>query len=121
MSTKEELSQEQRMGLRIFERAISVKDAEIFISPLSDTVYIEVEDIYLILDNSDVQIINGKFQYDLHYTEKLRIYLRRRVFNVLESRRAKIEERIKFKSDRTLNSILDEVEQIREAHNSRED
>ena len=105
------------MGLRIFERAISVKDAEIFFSPLSDTIYIEVEEIYLILDNLGLQVINGKFQYDIHYNDRSFAALKNRVFNVLESRRVKIEKRIKFKSDHTLHSILDEVDHIREVHN----
>lgn len=115
--TRDVLTQEQKMGLRIFERAISVKDAEIFFSPLSDTIYIEVEEIYLILDNSGLQVINGKFQYDIHYNDRPFSALKNRVFNVLESRRVKIEKRIKFKSDHTLHSILDEVDHIREVHN----
>jgi hypothetical protein len=115
--TREELTEEQKKGIRIFERMVSVKDAEIFLSPLSDTIYIEVDDIYLILDHLDLQVINGKFQYDIPYTDKERRKFRSRVFNILEARRAKIEEKIKNKSNHTLDSILDEVGQIREIHN----
>ena len=61
---KQELSNEQRMGIRIFERAVTINDADIFMSPLSDSIYIEIKDIYLILDGNDLQIINGKYQYD---------------------------------------------------------
>jgi hypothetical protein len=96
---------------------VSIKDAEIFLSPLSDTIYIEVDDIYLILDHLDLQVINGKFQYDIPYTDKERRKFRSRVFHILEARRAKIEEKIKNKSNHTLDSILDEVGQIREIHN----
>jgi hypothetical protein len=115
--TREELTEEQKKGIRIFERMVSIKDAEIFLSPLSDTIYIEVDDIYLILDHLDLQVINGKFQYDIPYTDKERRKFRSRVFNILEARRAKIEEKIKNKSNHTLDSILDEVGQIREIHN----
>jgi hypothetical protein len=115
--TREELTEEQKKGIRIFERMVSVKDAEIFLSPLSDTIYIEVDDIYLILDHLDLQVINGKFQYDIPYTDKERRKFRSRVFHILEARRAKIEEKIKNKSNHTLDSILDEVGQIREIHN----
>lgn len=118
--SKDELSDVQKKGIRIFERMVSVKDAEIFLSPLSDTIYVEVDDIYLILDNFDMQVINGKFQYDIQYTDKERSRFRNRIFDILESRREELEKKIKTKSNRTLDSIIQEVEEIRNIHNSRE-
>jgi hypothetical protein len=116
----EQLSDSQKMGVRIFERTLSIENAEILVSPLSDSIYVEVNDIYLILERNDLQIINGKFQYDLRYSDNIRMKLLNKVFGVLERRRIQVEKRIKAKSDRTLNSILDEVEQIRESHNNKE-
>lgn len=116
----EQLSDSQKMGVRIFVRTLSIEDAEILVSPLSDSIYVEVNDIYLILERNDLQIINGKFQYDLRYSDNVRMKLLNKVFGVLERRRIQAEKRIKAKSDRTLNSILDEVEQIRESHNNKE-
>lgn len=107
--SKEELSNEQRMGIRIFERAVTIKDADIFMSPLSDSIYIEINDIYLILDGNDLQIINGKYQYDLHYNEQVRSRMRDKVLKVIESKKADVEKRIRAKSDRTLHSIFDEI------------
>ena len=101
------------MGMKIFERTVSIKHADIFLSPLSDSIYIEVDDVYIILDGSDLQIINGKFRYDLHYPDAIRSKMRVKILNILEARRIEVEKRIKAKSDRTLNSILDEVEVIR--------
>ena len=117
ITTNDKLDESQKMGLRIFEKCVSIKDSDIFLSPLSDTIYIEVEDIYIILERSDVQIINGRFQYDLHYPESARIRMRNRVFDVLESRRVEVENRVKAKSDKTLNSILGEIEEIRRIKN----
>jgi len=117
--SKDELSDVQKKGIRIFERMVSVKDAEIFLSPLSDTIYVEVDDIYLILDNFDMQVINGKFQYDIPYTDKERRRFRNRIFDILESRREELEKKIKTKSNRTLDSIIQEVEEIKNIHNSR--
>lgn len=116
----EQLSDSQKMGVRIFVRTLSIEDAEILVSPLNDSIYVEVNDIYLILERNDLQIINGKFQYDLRYPDNIRMKLLNKVFGVLERRRIQVEKRIKAKSDRTLNSILDEVEQIRESHNNKE-
>jgi len=110
---KIDLTESQEMGMKIFERTVSIKDAEIFLSPLTDSIYIEVNDIYIILDGNDLKIINGKFQYDLHYPESIRSKMRSKILNILDSRRIDVEKRIKAKSDRTLVSILDEVEVIR--------
>ncbi len=111
---KEKLDNERRMGLRIFERAVRIKDADIFMSPLSDTIYIEINEIYLILEGCDLQIINGKFQYDLRYGVKDAGDMKRQVFTVLEKRRIEVEERIRTKNDRTLNSILQEITNLKE-------
>ena len=108
------LSDTQKKGIKIFEKAVTINDAEIFWHTLSDIIYIEVNDIYLILDGNDLEIINGKFQYYLHFNDKVRIYLKTRVSNILEGRRLKIEERIKTKNDRTLNSILEDIIEIKE-------
>ena len=110
---KIDLTESQEMGMKIFERTVSIKHADIFLSPLSDSIYIEVDDVYIILDGSDLQIINGKFRYDLHYPDAIRSKMRVKILKILEARRIEVEKRIKAKSDRTLNSILDEVEVIR--------
>ena len=69
-SPQDELSESQKNGVRIFERALTVKDAELLLAPLSDTIYIEVDDIFIILDGSQLKIINGKYQYDIHVPAK---------------------------------------------------
>jgi len=112
-----ELTDDQKMGVRIFERCVAIKDAEIFLSPLSDTIYIEVNDIYVTLEYHDLYIINGKFRYDLTLPDKVRSRLRSRVYGILERRREDIEKRIKSKNDRTLSNILSEVEEIRVERN----
>jgi hypothetical protein len=112
-----ELTDSQKMGVRVFEKILSIKDAEIFLSPLSDCIYIQVDDIYATLEGNDLRIVNGKFQYDLHYHDGVRSQLVRKVFNVLESRRVEVEKRIRTKSDRTLSSILDEITSIKKERN----
>jgi hypothetical protein len=114
-----DLSDPQKMGIKIFEKTVSIKDAEIFLSPLSDTIYIEVNDIYVILDGNDLQIINGKFQYDLHFSDGVRSKLVARVYSVLEGRRIKVEQRIRAKSERTLSSIMADITEIKEKESIR--
>ena len=108
------LSENQKRGIKIFEKAISIKDVEIATHSSSDIIYIVVGDIYLILDGNDLEIINGKFQYYLHFNDKVRTHLRARVNKVLDGRVIAIQERIKTKNDRTIDSILEDILEIKE-------
>ena len=108
------LSENQKRGIKIFERAISIKDVEIAAHSESDVIYIVVGDIYLILNGNDLEIINGKFQYYLHFNDKVRTQLKSRINSVLNERAIQIQERIKTKNDRTLDSILEDILEIKE-------
>jgi hypothetical protein len=108
------LSENQKRGIKIFEKAISIKDVEIAAHWESDVIYIVIGDIYLILDGNDLEIINGKFQYYLHFNDKVRAQLKTRINSVLNERANRIQERIKTKNDRTLDSILEDILEIKE-------
>ena len=108
------LSENQKRGIKIFEKAISIKDVEIAAHSESDVIYIVVGDIYLILNGNDLEIIDGKFQYYLHFNDKVRTQLKSRINSVLNERAIQIQERIKTKNDRTLDSILEDILEIKE-------
>jgi hypothetical protein len=108
------LSENQKRGIKIFEKAISIKDVEIAAHSESDVIYIVIGDIYLILNGNDLEIINGKFQYYLHFNDKVRTQLKSRINSVLNERAIQIQERIKTKNDRTLDSILEDILEIKE-------
>lgn len=108
------LSENQKRGIKIFERAISIKDVEIAAHSESDVIYIVLGDIYLILNGNDLEVINGKFQYYLHFNDKVRTQLKSRINSVLNERAIQIQERIKTKNDRTLDSILEDILEIKE-------
>jgi hypothetical protein len=108
------LSENQKRGIKIFEKAIGIKEVEIATHSASDVIYIVVDDIYLILDGNDLEIINGKFQYYLHFNDKVRTHLKSRINSVLDQRVIQIQERIKAKNDRTLDSIFEDIIEIKE-------
>lgn len=108
------LSENQKQGIRIFEKAIAIKDVEIAAHTSSDIIYVVVDDIYFILDGNDLEIINGKFTYYLHFNDKVRAHLKSRINHVLDGRVLEIRERIKTKNDRTLDSILHDILEIKE-------
>jgi hypothetical protein len=113
-SQQEDLSDSQKAGIKIFERALTVKDADLLLAPLSDTIYIEIEDIFIILDGRQLKIINGKYQYDIYLPEKENTRLYASFKKVLEKRRKQMEFKIITKTNRSLNNILDDIAEIRE-------
>ena len=113
-SPQEDLTDSQKMGIKIFERALTVKDAELLLAPLSDTIYIEVDDIFIILDGSQLKIINGKYQYDIYVGPKESSRLYSSFKKVLEKRRKQMEFKIITKTNRSLNNILEDIAIIRE-------
>jgi hypothetical protein len=113
-SPQDELTDSQKMGIKIFERALTVKDAELLLAPLSDTIYIEVDDIFIILDGSQLKIINGKYQYDIYVGPKESSRLYSSFKKVLEKRRKQMEFKIITKTNRSLNNILEDIAIIKE-------
>ncbi len=111
---QEDLSDSQKAGIKIFERALTVKDADLLLAPLSDTIYIEVEDIFIILDGRQLKIINGKYQYDIQLPDREHNKLYTSFKKVLEKRRKQMEFKIITKTNRSLNNILDDIAEIRD-------
>lgn len=113
-SYQDDLTDSQKMGIRIFEKSLSVKDAELLLAPLSDTIYIEVEDIFIILEGRHLKIINGKYQYDIQLPDKVHQKLYDFFRKTLEKRRKQMEFKITSKTNRSLNNILEDIELIKE-------
>ena len=110
----QEMTPEQKRGLRIFDETIALKDVDIFISPLSDTIYIYVNDIYLVIDGYDLKVINGMYNHEFHYDDRGRSKMRNKVFYILENRREELDAKIKSKSDKTLDYILGDIRNLRQ-------
>ena len=108
-----DMTPEQKRGLRIFEETISLKDVDIFMSPLSDTIYVYVNDIYLIIEYHHLKVINGMYNHDFQYDDKGRTKMRNRDFYILEKRREELDAKIKGKNDKTLDYILGDIRDIR--------
>lgn len=108
------LSDNQKKGIKIFEKAISIKDVEIAAHSESNVIYIVVGDIYIIFNGNDLEIINGKFQYYLHLNDKVNTQLKTRINSVLNQRAIQIRKRIETKNNRTLDSILEDITEIKE-------
>lgn len=113
-SQQEDLTDSQKAGIKIFERSLTVKDAELLLAPLSDTIYIEVDDIFIILEGRQLKIINGKYQYDIHLPDRENSKLYSAFKKTLEKRRKQMEFKIITKTNRSLNNILEDIAEIRD-------
>lgn len=113
-SPQEDLSDSQKAGIKIFERSLTVKDVELLLAPLSDTIYIEVDDIFIILEGRQLKIINGKYQYDIHLPERDTAKLYTSFKKALEKRRKQMEFKIITKTNRSLNNIFEDIAEIRD-------
>lgn len=108
------LSEAQKKGVKIFEKALTVKDAGIWWDKWNDIIYMEVNEIYFILDGNNLEIINGKFTHYFNFNDKVRDHLKKRIDYILDLRALGIRERIKTKNAHTLDSILNDIIEIKE-------
>lgn len=106
------LSENEKTAVRIFDKCLHRVESELLIAPLSDTVYVKTGEIYLILQNNELRIINGKYSYDFNLPSPPCEKMRRRFRLEVEKRRKKMEERIVAKTKRSLQDILSEVANI---------
>ena len=107
-------TESQALGIKIFEKALSNKDAELLLAPISRTLYIELNDIFIIMEGKEILIINGKYQYNIVINETNSQILTDKFNRVLESRRKKMERKVIAKTSRSLNDILSGLESMKE-------
>lgn len=109
VAPKFELTETQILAIQIFEAAIHKKDTELLLAPISQTIYIQTKEIFIILSGSDLKIINGKYQYEIYIPSPKSFDLYDKFKRVLEHRRKMMEATILAKTKRSLSAILEEV------------
>lgn len=103
------LTPNQELGIKIFEKVLVRSDVELLMAPLSSTYYIKAQDIFVMLDGTDLRIINGRYEYHITINEKLHLKLAYRFKRVLENKRKRMEATMFSKTNRSLNEILEDV------------
>ena len=104
------VTETQELAIKIFERSLLKQDAELLIAPLSMTYYIHSNDIFIIMDGTEIRIINGKYEYHILLTEKIHNKLTMKFKKVLENKRKKMEQEMLSNTRRSLQNILQELE-----------
>jgi hypothetical protein len=112
-----EPEENEKIAIRIFDKCLHQKESELLIAPLSNTVYIKTDKIYIILQNQEIRIINGRYSYDLHLPVAPCEKMRKKFRAEIEKRVKNMEEKIVAKTKGSLQNILSEISTTQENHN----
>lgn len=107
----EQLSQTQKHAFSIFKKMANTPETTLQMAPNSGTIYLALDDIFAILDNYRLNIINGKYSYDISLTVKqydsMKAFFRRK----LEGRCKNIEKEVIERTNKSLVNILNSIDQ----------
>jgi|LakMenEpi03Aug12_release.lakeMendotaPanAssembly.Ray.scaffolds.fasta_scaffold80092_5 hypothetical protein len=106
---KHKLDENQILGVGIFEKALVKPGVELLMAPLSETYYIESDDIFIILNGDGLKLINGVYQYRIDLPETACRELSNKFRRALENRRKKMEKKMILKTQRSLKNILENL------------
>jgi hypothetical protein len=106
---KETVSEKQETCCRIVRKLISSPESELVIAPISGDYYIKHRDLVVKMTQNQVHIINGKYFYSFEMPQ--RIDKLEKAFRVrLEGKVKNMESEMVKKTQRSLHTILDELE-----------
>ena len=102
-------TQTQYLAYKIARKAVLTDSAELLIAPLSSVYYVNLENLNVRILDTRVQIVNGKYYYDIHLNEKLMEDLIK-VFNrKVESRKHNVENKITNNTNKSLQNIYNDI------------
>lgn len=98
-------------SISICKKLINQKDSILLLTPRSGKRYIKSEssDIFIILDNHRIKVINHIYAYDIHVTDKSWTKLMDYFDTEVEKRREEFEKQITSNIQSSLKKILHEV------------
>ena len=110
MSAKEKINETQDLSFKIVRRMIYSPNSELLLSPISGTHYIHSKDVFVRIDDMNVCIINGKYSYDVQLMKSQIDDLLFFFHTKMESKRKVMEKEIMSKTQRSLKTILADLE-----------
>lgn len=108
------LNEKQKAMIEAVKSIVSAQDADLLIAPISGTRYVKLGEIYLKIEGSFIELINGRFIHHVQFSDKTIDKDILRIFDEETERRRKIMEKsIWDKTARSLESVLQEIEVIK--------
>ena len=106
---RNDLSENQKLTLKIVRKLIFSKNSELLIAPISYNFYIIHKDMMVKIKDNQVEIINGKYFYDVTLPPTVIGALEHQIKNRLEIRIRMTEDEVTNKTRRSLSTILEEL------------
>lgn len=104
-----DILESQKLAVAIINKAIAHSNAILLTAPISETRYIHFNDIFIRIEYDNVTIINGVYSYHIVINYKDAEYLINKFNLKLEQTRKQWEREIVTKTHRSLNNILEEL------------
>lgn len=106
---RRDLSENQKLTLKIVRKLIFNRNSELLIAPISYNFYIIHRDMMVKIKDDQVEIINGKYFYDVTLPPAVIRALEHQIKNRLEIRIRMSEDEVINKTKRSLSTILEEL------------
>lgn len=111
-------SQTQLLAYKVVRRSILNNSAELLIAPISNMYYVNLDNLNIRILDTRVQIVNGKYYYDIHLSEKMMADLIK-VFNrKVESKTHSVEDVITANTNKSLEFIYNDIRNETTASNT---
>ena len=115
LDPKPVLNEKQKSMIEVLKAMVSAEDAELLIAPISGTRYVKLGEIYLKIDSTPYEgtfmdLINGRFTHHVGFSERI---IQEDVLGIFdaetEKRRKIMEKSIWDKTTRSLESVIEEI------------
>lgn len=103
-------SDQQKKAINITERLIRDPKSELLMAPLSDKLYIKNKNLFVVIRPKAINIINGKYNYDVPIFDKLHNEISFKFKQKLEAKRREMEDIITGKVETILDVIYKDIE-----------
>ena len=113
------LNDKQKVMIQVVQSIVSAPEADLLIAPISGTRYIKLREIYMKIDSNTeegtfIELINGRFIHHVGFPEKTINDDVLKIFDEETEKRRKIMEKsIWDKTTRSLESVMKEIEEIK--------
>ena len=100
---------QQEKAVMIVEKFIVDANSELLMAPLSHNFYIRNKNIFIVFNNKTINIINGKYNYDILIHEKIANHIQEKFMRKLETKRRIMEKEITSKVETILDVIYNDI------------
>jgi hypothetical protein len=106
---KEFLSDDQTKILEITNYLISLPATDLTFSKLSETYFIEYDEVSCKIDDTKIVITNGLYSYEISLPGVIIVDIRDRFLRHIESRKNQVQKRINQKLSHTLSKVHEQI------------